>query len=375
MKLYIATRMIPLLLACAAIGTAFADVQSGPLPPPPPPPVAPKPIDQNGPRVSRPPIQEITPSAGPRVVHGADVFITADFLWWRAREDGLSYAYTNTAKTATNPGRGRTHRPNFDWDPGFKVGLGLNLSRDGWDVFAQYTWMRANNSRDSLVQTVATASMLPIVNTADANHLSANNTYYVGRGEWDLHFNVIDLEIGRNFFISQYLTLRPHAGLKGTWQDQKYRVHYELQNNSSQTVRERIRMEQDYWGIGTRIGLDMGWQFIRSFGIFSNWSLTALWTDFDIDRRDTSINLATQTTALTKLKTKNDFSTVKPLLEFVIGLRWETWWDEDDYHFSLEAGWEEQIWWSFNQFIHLNEESAHGDLTLHGLTLKARFDF
>ena len=33
----------------------------------------------------------ITPNAGPRVAAGADIFITASFLWWTAHEDGLGY--------------------------------------------------------------------------------------------------------------------------------------------------------------------------------------------------------------------------------------------------------------------------------------------
>ena len=28
--------------------------------------------------------------------------------------------------------------------------------------------------------------------------------------DWSLKFNVVDLELGRNFFLSQFLTMRPH---------------------------------------------------------------------------------------------------------------------------------------------------------------------
>ena len=36
----------------------------------------------------------ITPSAGPVVKHGADIFVDADFIYWTARQDGLPYVYT-----------------------------------------------------------------------------------------------------------------------------------------------------------------------------------------------------------------------------------------------------------------------------------------
>ena len=35
--------------------------------------------------------KEITPHAGPRVQDGVDVFITADFIYWAPRTDGLGY--------------------------------------------------------------------------------------------------------------------------------------------------------------------------------------------------------------------------------------------------------------------------------------------
>jgi hypothetical protein len=192
-------------------------------------------------------------------------------------------------------------------------------------------------------------------------------------GNWKLLFNVVDVEIGRNFFVGQYLALRPHAGLKGTWQKQNLIIDNEI---IALSIPRMLQLKQKirYWGIGMSAGTDTSWQFTSNFSLFANCALTALWTDFHVHRKEFNLNL--NTLEETKvLDTTNNFYTLKPILECTIGLRGDVWWNDDDCHFGIEAGWEEQVWWSFNQFIKLTEEGAHGDLTLHGLTVKARFDF
>eukprot|EP01066_Platyproteum_vivax_P005787 Platyproteum_vivax@DN17456_c0_g1_i1.p1 len=76
--------------------------------------------------------REITPVAGPRVAHGADVFITADFIWWKAVQEGMQYAFSGgivlgTSPAFTSASSGHVKEVGDAWAPGFKVGLGLNL--------------------------------------------------------------------------------------------------------------------------------------------------------------------------------------------------------------------------------------------------------
>ncbi len=319
-------------------------------------------IDDCGDRVCK----VITPNAGPRVCMGADVFITADFILWTYRQEGLEFAMTGATGTVTQ--QGSLHEPDFALEPGFKVGLGLNLGHDGWDVFAEYTWLTTDESNSV---TDSNGTMVNLwAQGAAAQFMS---------GRWDSNFNVIDLELGRNFFVSQYLTMRPHYGFKGTWQSQDYTVVSELRTDPTDpnTLTQRRTMNQDfdYWGFGIRTGMDTAWHFNKSWSLYGNFAISALWSGFDIDRTDDTFDPNTDTTTRT-VNTNNDFSTVLPVLELAIGLRWETWFSNDDYHFGIDAGWEEQVWWGMNRYIVLNQpQRDNGDLTFQGFTLKFRFDF
>lgn len=234
--------------------------------------------------------REITPNAGPRVAHGADVFITANFIWWKATQDGLRYASTGLAGASTaadpfvNASSGKSKSVGEDWAPGFKVGLGLNLGHDGWDVFAQYTWLHASNS-NSVSGDGTNVFVVGNYATNASQSTGGQPTIFVGEratGSWDLHFNVIDLELGRNFYLSQYLTMRPHIGFKGTWQDQDMTFKYYAQNsfqlenggagggNLPVTGPYQAKGKTYTWGIGVRGGLNVAYYMAKSWSLYGN---------------------------------------------------------------------------------------------------------
>ena len=242
----------------------------------------------------------VTYDAGPRVCDGANIFITADFLFWNAREDGLGYALTgsvNANATASVSSRGSVRHPDWEWDPGFKVGLGWNTMQDGWDLFAEYTWQRFNGSTDRVTNPTDPNNQLVNIwgmggaGIGNATNLPPNQSIETASGKWDLHFNVIDLELGRNYYIGRWLKLRPHFGLKGTWQDQYYKVRYTQIDSPAQgsTTEWQMDQEQCQWAVGLRTGVDTSWQFTRSFSLFGNWALSPLYTSFDVTRKDRQI--------------------------------------------------------------------------------------
>jgi hypothetical protein len=299
--------------------------------------------------------REITPNAGPRVAHGADVFITADFIWWKAVQDGLDYGITGfdpSGATVADPfadaQKGKISSVGQDWAPGFKVGLGLNLGHDGWDLYTQYTWLHASdNSSLSRDNGVAFASFVPGNDgpTILGDSISSN---------WDLHFNVIDLELGRNFYLSQFLTMRPFIGFKGTWQDQDWKstiraTDFEIDvdggNSFSVTGPFVTSSHTDTWGVGVRGGFNVAWYMSKSWSFYGDFAWTAMWTDYDkLTRKDRLDDASTGNSKLFFNLDNDSFYTIKYVGEMELGLRWEMWFYDDNYHFAIQAGWEEQVW-------------------------------
>lgn len=334
--------------------------------------------------------REITPNAGPRVTNGVDVFITTDFIYWTPRQDGLGYVRSgvsdfDTSLALGNATPGSTITPNFAFSPGFKAGIGLNLGHDGWDTYLNYTWLHSSHSSSASTSNTDSKGLVPLWQVGaigypgDQHFLILNTFVNVGsaHSRWAFHFNNFDLDLGRNFYISQYLTLRPHLGLKGSWYTQNYSVNYAdyLEPDISDEIASaRLHMKQNFWGVGIRTGLDGSWYFDKNWSIFGNTSLSALWGRFNVSRHD----FATQINgnSLQVINTNFNFHTVKPVVEFQLGLRYDYWFSDDDYHFGIEGAWEEQLWLNHNQFFDtLQGYGHHGDLIMQGFTLDVRFDF
>lgn len=319
---------------------------------------------------------EITPKAGPEVNNGVGLFVTADFILWNGREDGLGLSWNNLGDGTNDVGRGTVKHVNDRWRPGFKAGLGYHLPHDGWDVYAEYTWWYTNEGTNS---TSDAGNLYPVWNIGNNFNNPANGEVKSVGGRWKNRMNIIDAEMGRNFFLSQYLKMRPHFGFKGTWQKQHLNIDYFYQVNANSAERPRMQQEMRFWGFGIRSGSDAAWHFNENFSLFGDVAVTALWSKFRTHRKDTDVTLVDQSAEnqplTTVIDTKNSFYTITPVFEYDIGLRYELWFSDDEYHFLIQAAWEEQLWYNMNQFLKLNETGSHGDLGLQGLTVKLRFDF
>ncbi|CCB89362.1 mOMP-like family protein [Simkania negevensis Z] len=321
-------------------------------------------------------LQSVTPNVGPNTTWTVDPFFTVDFIYWTAREEGLAYAMEGANASIFNANlptipKGKILDPDWCFDPGFKVGAGLDMQYDGWDVYANYTWFH-NSSHDSLNKPNGFLPTIPNFLFFLFNLFPtppASFAFESAKQDWSLHFNTIDLELGRGYYISRFLTLRPHVGLKGTWQDQDIRTKYTLVEQEI----FQVHQHQNSWGIGIRAGLEGCWYFIRSFGLYGDFALSGMWSGFSNTRKDNRIQ--NDQTRVNILDTRYLNHSVKPVIEFGLGLRYELLYHNDDFRFLIQAGWEEQIWFGYNQIIDLAEYGDRGNLSLQGFTLEVRLDF
>lgn len=339
-----------------------------------------------------PPTCEITPKAGPCVKNSTDLYLTADFIYWTAREENLEFAMTRGTQSAvgapaTAP-KGKVYQPNSNWRPGFKVGVGYDLCFDGWDLYAEYTWFRSTTHRstsNSLNSSLQLNDSYWLISNADLTFSSGTDSavpIYILPGssateKWHLSFNVIDLELGRNFYISRRVMFRPYFGLKGTWQTQKLDVNFQgiLDAVPSFSVTSSMTNKIRDWGIGILAGVDGAWHLTRNFSFLGKLALSCLWQRFKIERVDNEFIPALNAN-ISFLNVSSKLDKLTPVIEWMLGLRWESWFSCDTYHISFDVGWEMQNWFSQNKFVRVSgSPKCDGDLTLQGLTLRARFDF
>ncbi len=345
----------------------------------------------------------IAPSAQPAVSDWGDFFFTADFIYWKSVQEGTDYAFKGyTVRRGQNvTDSGNVHHAEFDYNPGFKVGAGINFSHDNWDVYANYTWLRVDDQHASARSGEGTAMVsgysYATMNTGgdESTGLAFNNTMvntpgmqyvtHVG-STWKLNFNVFDLELGRNFWNSRYLTMRPFVGLKFGWINQHEQTEYRsLSEDTTWKEVEHVRQTQDFSGVGIRSGLDTAWHFNKCWSIYGDFAISAMWGEFENHRRDhnalrpdhgfvqagSPIMFAKSLSENMKAK----MSTITPVLELGLGLKFEHLFNEDKYMLTLKAGWEEQVWFAHNHYIDPIARRDGANLVLQGFTGHAGIAF
>lgn len=383
--------------------------------------------------------KDVTPYAGPAVDGGVDAYIKASYILWHASEQGLGYAMYGIADPTTSvttnyaQSQGRVIAPKFKTSSGFKVGLGLDFAYDGWDLGLNYTWLHTHatssisalasgdgDSDDAAIQglllpTHATAfatstvgSVESIVAGKPASGL-VQNSLNSASSSWRLHFNVLDLELGRDFFISSKLLVRPHYGLKGTWQKQNNNLQYVAQgelvsvvvsglvttsggtvvtvpDTATETISVdsavetyQIASRQSSWGLGPRAGMNLSWLVTRNFSFFTDTAVSLLWGQFKDTRFD--VASAVDTTKGTvifsnynPINVRSRVHQVNAVVEMQLGLRYDYWFSNDEYRFRAEAGWENQLWFNQQHFA-FTESAGSANLSLQGFTLTFQFDF
>lgn len=312
--------------------------------------------------------EPITPTA-PVKAERNRFFFDADFIYWQAQEDNLMVGMSGidlTGVTVSTPGH--ISSIDFGYAPGFKFGAGVDFLYDGWDTYMDYTWFKSGSQSGSASTPVAGQGRLigPVTtNSAQPETLSST-------GNWHLFFNNIDWELGRKFFISKKLILRPHIGIKGSWDHQRFQLTQTLR-----TFTNDVYEKEHFWGVGLRGGLDTQWIFARGFSIYGNLSVAELYGQYI-----SSTQVTQSVPAVTTHWTENSVHKMTPVLELALGFRYETPFCTS-YRFYISAGWEQQIWWNHNQLISVvNTEAPQlqtsvtgGNLSFQGLDLKVGFVF
>jgi hypothetical protein len=327
----------------------------------------------------------ITPSVAPHVMDGTDTYVTLDFIWWKAVVGGMEYAFSGVVDngSAVSPfgastGKGNVEKPDFKFQPGFKAGIGVNLDHDGWDLFAQYTYLSSPTETSNVGSNPISGVGATNLQTVYFNDNAMLSIPLVNAScVWKQNFSVVDFELGRDYFISRYLTLRPLTGLKTGWINETSKVSMvpttTVQPDGASTNKPTsivLTYRQNMWGIGVRTGLNAGWHVTKNWSFYNDFTFTAFWADFKINQKQDMVEPIGG--AQTHQFTHESLQTVIPVLEAGLGLSFITWWEQSRYRFEARAGWEQQIWLDFNHFMTLG---GTGNFTLQGLTVKAALNF
>lgn len=324
----------------------------------------------------------ILTSARPESDNGWYVF--ADALYWHVDIGSTDWASVNDFSNTSNPVV-KNHSLDFKWNWGFRVGIGANINHDMWDTNLYYTWLFADNSNS--------AGGANLYLTDQFNAASAISILNSGSIKWDVHFSMFDWELGRWYYVSKNLAVRPHTGVKGGWINQK--VHTIFSGPAvlqTPAIVYSEHFKNNFWGVGPLLGVNTLWVLGNAgaamdhrFSLFSDFGGALMYGHFNVTNQSTSTTLAgTQSSVYIKNLTRN---LATAMLQGLFGLSWDTAFNQGKNHFMMKLGYEFQYWFRQNQLVttvaqnrptggfNFYNRRISDDLALQGVTAEFRFDF
>lgn len=344
----------------------------------------------------------ITPAVGPLPGHTCDVIIDAEFLWWYSSITDLSYALKG--KTIATGDQVQLNEvsswvPNrkeeFDWtwDPGVRLGLGAVTNHDGWDAYAEWTYFYNRLGAQSSVAPFTSSDLGEgnpnppgIGALTSAWFLNPNGEFLQKvRAKWALLFNQIDLQLGRKYWISHFLSLHPFAGVRGYWARMDYDVKGSRPVAADATFYEtRSVYKQKSWAVGLLTGLNVAWHMTHEWSIFSDAAVALTYGKYWVRRKasEFEVNQTNQVVGDLTAKTLSVLYQMQPFVDLALGVRWERIFNQS-FRLLLDLGWESHFLIDFNQLFRGTEPSisftdlpsTNGNLTLSGIVARGRVEF
>jgi hypothetical protein len=346
--------------------------------------------------------------------HDIDFFASGSFIYWQPSQDNMDIGLTDNnpflvpslaAGTGLPTIQGAYIEMDYDFQPGFKVGLGMNLQVDDWDGYAEYTRVHGTHSTSSNGPSATSPSIFatfgsPYITSAARGIFSAGgiafNTVY---GKYKNNLDFVDAEMGRSYYVGKRLIFRPAWGARGAWILQNIHVAY---NNTTGAISADptgqivsfpsaldVYQRSHSWAVGPRAGLTMDWMFGYGIRFFGSGYADILFTRYKIQDKSVLIPRVPNTVVATpfaltgnpiSLITYDKVNAIRTHLDFEMGFGWGSYFGHHNWHVDLSASYGFQVFFSQNMFRHYDSgisvnSEPHGDLYVQGLTATVRFDF
>lgn len=324
--------------------------------------------------------------------------IDGSFLYWNARVDGYEFAYESEIKLVPSGGPPTMIKADLDaeapsfntWDPGFQVAIGYVISqRQQWHT--RLAWTRFNTSSKKSLSTDSSDLIAKHIKPTLVSLLTGPIADKA-KAQFNLNFNTLDWELGRQFFVGKWLALGPKVGLRAAWIDQDFKSKYHAYfptNTNIFTANTSFQADQDFTGIGLKFGSDIDFYFAKSWSIIGNLSASFLMGSIDINEKVSGLIVVDPAIAIPeKIKVKESMHRIRSNLEGQLGLQWQTYFYKEKFRFACAALYSFAYWFNQNNLMNLTaiftpaltqpvlyDIPESQDLQLQGLNIKLGIDF
>ena len=326
----------------------------------------------------------------------------ADFLYWRPSVEGNTFARSVDVIPSGTGDVSSIHYQDYDyeWRAGFRLGLDAILPCDTWTTSLDWTHFDHKESGSA-------ASALP-TESISLPYLYADNFFNFGtvsvnsstvNATWHVKLDVLDFVLSREFYTGCSVTLRPWAGVRALFLQQKVNGSSAISVNFTgggtdfstlSTAGTTAALSSSFDGVGAVAGLSSTWTVVCDFGFYGDVSASLLY-----GRSKSNLN-GSYSNALflppipfrpIGINWEHNTNALKANLDAAFGVQWRHSFDSFISSMTLRAGWEGHIYFSQNTLPQIKsvvpggpetinfDTQSYGDISFQGLVVSAAFSF
>jgi hypothetical protein len=321
--------------------------------------------------------QDVKPNRckGPTLCHhnpmndGSGFFLDIGFLYEQARITGTEYAHTSPTATPWDPPLvgGDILRPSFGLEWGLILGAGYLFEHDNWVGTLNFNYLNTTANDCNACSCDDNPYYVPDCIWChdlldQANNVDPAYTPDFPSVSLSVNYYMLEAELGRGSYFSQYMSFEPSFGLKSVWLEFNEAAcyknvvgHYNCCSPNPGNVPPNAPVKVDalnyaqFWGIGPQVSFDTTWTISTGDDSCCD-STYSLFADFDAalligrTKSYTDVKVA----GVDTIRLHNEYSMMSPTLRIVLGLSSERAFYNNQQHVRARIGWDNVVY--FNQF-------------------------
>ncbi len=329
-----------------------------------------------------------TAEAGPMIVDGYDVTIGLGAIYQSAALAGTDYAvaeqgiYQSIEGDLTEflPTDGSIKEPESAWAWGINAMLGFNFERDGWDLRLTNSYYDTNET--NTIESGYGGVLIPTRIVPDLYYDYASDSLVAAaeaHSRLGVAYDLLGIELGRDYFVSSHLAFRPNYGLLASWLWNDQKIDYSGDVATGLQILEHniynVHDRSEWFGIGPQFGLGSTWGLGKGFSIFADTKGALMYGRFKTSHHESITRASTDETDPSEyyIDVTSNSRRIVPYIQSILGVSYSCFSDDNKNHFLFRLGYNVQVFFNANQFIYPSQEYLNGDPDTDGYNIVPRF--